>query len=190
MSSTKRQRKDPPSVENVMYYARFLMENDPFKERALLEEDQTFRTLIGCGPLIVLKLWLMLNVNDLVPRGGQLKHLLWTLLYCKTYAKWKTMRTLTKTDPKTLRKWINLFFDAIGELKSHVVGDTHLVLWFCFSNLALFFPFASQIVWKNWKKGDIQNACLVSVNGTDSMILFQGQKVPQSQIQVWIRHPL
>eukprot|EP00977_Amphora_coffeiformis_P014276 scaffold3950_cov138-Amphora_coffeaeformis.AAC.1 len=151
-TTSKRARTEPPSVEDVMYYARFFMEKDPFKHKAPKVEDDAFRAMFGCGPAIVLKLWNLLVEHSLMPRMGQMKHLLWTLMYCKTYAKWKTMQKLTETDPKTLRKWIDLFYESIFELAPKV------------------------IIWKNRKKGDILNDCLVSVDGTDFLVPFHGRK--------------
>ena len=120
-----------------MYFGRFLMENDPFKHRAPREEDKAFRALIGCCPVVVLDLWNKLIEHDALPENGTMLHLLWTLMYSKQYAKWSTMRKLTGTDPKTLRKWIGLFYSAIELLEPVVVSfwgsldsfdDNHLII--------------------------------------------------------------
>jgi hypothetical protein len=42
LKATKRSRVAEPSVVEVMYFARFIMENDPFKARAPMEEDRQF----------------------------------------------------------------------------------------------------------------------------------------------------
>jgi hypothetical protein len=65
----------------------------------------------------VLALWNKLVAADVVPNGGTLHY-----MYAKTYGKWKTMRKLTQTDPKTLRKWINLFWNAVSLVESDVVS--------------------------------------------------------------------
>ena len=118
----KRRREVVPTVDDIMFYARIIMEKDPFKNRAPREEDRKFRALFGCGAHIVLLVWVKLDANDLLPEDGRMIHLLWTLLFYKTYAKWKTMKQLTGADPKTLRKWIRLFRTAIARLESSVVG--------------------------------------------------------------------
>lgn len=123
----KRSREEPPTVEDVMYYARFLMDRDPFKHRAPKVEDDGFRAMFGCGPAVALILWNKLVSHSLLPPGGRMIHLLWTLMYCKTYAKWKTMRKLTNTDPKTIRRWINLFYTSIFELVPEVVSSLLLL---------------------------------------------------------------
>ena len=132
-AATKRPRVVPPTVEDVMYYARFLMENDPFKHRAPAEEERAFRALFGCRAGVVLVLWNKLVNEDLLPKNGQMKHLLWTLAYCKVYGKWKSMRKLTQTNPKTLHKWIELFKKSIELLASDVVS---LNRWLCILDIA------------------------------------------------------
>ena len=117
--ANKRSRVAEPTVVEVMYFARFIMENDPFKQRAPMEEDRQFRALFGCSPSVVLTVWNKLVSFGSVPADGMMKHLLWALMYAKQYAKWQTMRKLTTADPKTLRHWINQFFDAIASLEPH-----------------------------------------------------------------------
>ena len=119
--ASKRSRVTAPTVDDIMYKARFLMENDPFKERAPTEEDQNFRAMFGTGAGIVLILWNLLQFHDVLPNGGTITHLLWMLLYLKTYAKWKTMKKITNVDPKTLRKWIQLFLKSVELLEPFVV---------------------------------------------------------------------
>lgn len=119
--TNKRARTDEPTVNDVLHYGRLVMENDPFKEKAPVEEDKNFRALFGCGPSIVLLLWNMLQEEGVSPPDGSMEKLLWTLMFCKTYPKWKTMRKLTNTDPKTLRKWIDLFVSSIVQLEGQVV---------------------------------------------------------------------
>jgi hypothetical protein len=50
-----------------MFYARIIMERDPFKELAPRDEDRKFRALFGCPAKIVLIVWSKLVANDLVP---------------------------------------------------------------------------------------------------------------------------
>ncbi len=120
----------PPVLQDLMHHARLILENNrPFKmRRASLEEDQSFWALFGCGPKIAFILWNKLVAKtasgSLLPEQAEMKHLLWTLMYCKQwYGKWKTMRKLTNTDPKTLRKWIAVFYEAIAFLEPSVVGS-------------------------------------------------------------------
>ena len=70
----------------------------------------------------MLDLWNKLNGHGVLPENGTMAHLLWTLMYSKQYGKWSTMRKLTGTDPKILRKWIGLFYSAIELLEPVVVS--------------------------------------------------------------------
>ena len=128
-AGTKRQREAEPAVQDVLHYGRLIIHNDPFKDRAPREEDRAFCALFGCGAHIVLIVWNALKFHELTPAGGTMTHLLWTLLYFKTYPSWKTMSKLTNADPKTLRRWIfggndygsNGFAKAISFLEPYVV---------------------------------------------------------------------
>lgn len=134
MTRSKRARAVEASKVDVMHFGRLLMNNDPFKHRAPKEEDRAFRALFGCSAAIVLVLWKKLVAGDLIAEGGRMTHLLWTLMYCKQYGKWPTMRKLTGADPKTLRKWISQFEDAIVLLLPEVVSESSLIaiyLFFC-----------------------------------------------------------
>ena len=119
----KRARVAAPLLQDLMHYARIIMENDPFKQRAPREEERSFRALFGCGPQVALILWTKLSSEHaFLPDDATITHLLWTLMYCgKQYRKWKTMRKLTKADPKTLRKWIAVFYSAIAMMEPFVV---------------------------------------------------------------------
>jgi hypothetical protein len=125
--TSKRARVVPETVENLMYFARFIMEKDPFKERAPKEEEKNFRAMFGCSPDVALIVWYRLKHNDCLPENGTLTHLLWTLMYAKGYPKWSTMRRLTGKDPKTLRYWIGEFRRAIHNLHPLVVSP----IFFC-----------------------------------------------------------
>jgi hypothetical protein len=120
--SSKRRREAQATVEDIMHYGRLVMNNDPFKQHAPREEDSNFRAIFGCRPQVSLVLYNKLVASELLPEGGTMQHMLWTLMYHKTYAKWKTMRKLTKTDPKTLRKWINCFSYSISLLEPEIVS--------------------------------------------------------------------
>jgi hypothetical protein len=44
---------------------------------------RSFRALLGCTPNVILTLWDTLVAFDLIPEGGAMKNLLWTLKYAK-----------------------------------------------------------------------------------------------------------
>ena len=69
-------------------------------------------------------IWMMMESRELIPNDGMIHHLLWTLMFLKSYTKEKTMCTLVGIrDPKTLRKWVWLFIDNLAELESSVVSN-------------------------------------------------------------------
>jgi hypothetical protein len=158
----------------VLHFARLIMAKDPFKHKAPREEGRNFLALFGCRPEIVLELWNRLANGDLIPQNGTMTHLLWTLCFCKTYAKWKTMEKITGHDPKTLRKWIKAFFDNIELLEGDIVSALHAMMFNAGSFMAHIF--VVKILWKNRKKGDILNDCLVSVDCVDFRIPFHGRR--------------
>jgi hypothetical protein len=84
---SKQQRQIPPKGDDVLRYARQIWSWDPDKERSLQTEEIDFREFFGCGVLVCLSLWELLVTNDKVPDGGTIKHLLWTIMFLKVYAK-------------------------------------------------------------------------------------------------------
>jgi hypothetical protein len=65
------------------------MEKDPFKHKAPREEENAFRALFGCSPVVVLMLWYKLSNTNLIPDQGTMTHWLWTLMHCKQYERHK-----------------------------------------------------------------------------------------------------
>lgn len=73
-----------------------------------------FRSLFGTSPLICSIAWTLIQPS--LPDGGEPKHLLWALLFMKTYMTEHAMRVLTGADEKTQRKWIWIFIDLLSSL--------------------------------------------------------------------------
>jgi hypothetical protein len=118
----KRQRYARPSADDILRKGRFIMHDDPFKESAPATEDRHFRALFGCPVDVALHLWLMLVDHDLVPSGATMKHFLWALLFLKVYPTDLPMCRMTKADPKTTRKWVDIILDSIACLEPIVVS--------------------------------------------------------------------
>ena len=90
-------------------------------------ERRGFREFFGTSVEIVCMLWHLLVEHNLLPEGGKLKHLLWTLYFFKVYPKQGPGCAALggsggAIDPKTLRKWVWPFSDAIADLHAHVVS--------------------------------------------------------------------
>ena len=127
-----------------------------------------FREYFGVGPIVAIILWESLYLHDLIPEGGQLIHLLWTLCFLKEYGKTHQMANQAKVDAKTYQKYVWRFIVAISDLEVHVVRFSmihcHIIVSF------LFLKFFLQIKFSNRYAEDEGNDCLVSVDGTDFCI--------------------
>lgn len=122
-SPSKRQRETQPGKEDFHLKANIIMQADPFKERAPRERDRAFRALFGCSDSVAHILWTKLNKLALLPRGGTMTHLLWTLMFLKVYPSEVNMKVLTGgADNKTIRKWVNAFVGSISILCSLLVS--------------------------------------------------------------------
>jgi len=130
----KRQRETRPDTSDVMYYARRIWRrDDPLKAMAPSTEVRDFREFFGCLPTIFLALWNLLYTLDLLPEGGTIEHLLWTLMFMKIYPKRKQMSALCGgVDKDTWAKWVFIFLDAIAYLEPHVVSLLGLFLFILF----------------------------------------------------------
>lgn len=76
--------------------------------------ERRFRSLFGTSPLICSIVWGILKSE--IPPGGEPRHLLWALLFLKTYGTEHTLRVMTKVDEKTQRKWVWLFIELISSI--------------------------------------------------------------------------
>ena len=134
-SGSKRQRTVPPTTEDVMWRARQIWSRDAEKQRAFASEDADFRAFFGCRVEVFLTLWSMLVTTDLLPDGGQLEHLLWTLMFMKLYSGQKAPCSLAGgVDPETFRKWTWLFIDAIAMMEHLVVSVKLCIVCFKFNS--------------------------------------------------------
>ena len=186
---TKRQREAKPDKNDFLFKARIIMRNDPFKECAPKEEEKMFRALFGCSVQVAFKLWNLLQTSRLMPEGGTMTHLLWMCLFIKVYPTEATMKKLTDgADNKTIRKWVFSFIRSVALLEPVLVSFYFTLSkynWFAkslqllsliISNLFCYGHTYVQIKWRDRKKGDIGNDCLVSVDGTDFRIRHAGRK--------------
>ena len=132
MNKAKRMREEPAVADDFMLKARIIMDNDPFKERAPRGIDRSFHALFGCSCVVAYSLWQHLVSNTLVPAGGSMTHLLWSLMFLKVYPTEDALKRLTGgADQKTTRKWIDLFLDAIARLQPTLVRNDIRVSCVC-----------------------------------------------------------
>ena len=112
---------------------RDIMNKFPRPDAAASTEIRAFRETFGTSLLIVSKVWSMLWEEDVLPEGGRPKHLLWALHFLKVYPLQTPGCAAVgasggAVDPKTHRKWVWAFIDAIAELVDEVVSLTHSVV--------------------------------------------------------------
>ena len=94
----------------------------PYKQRPEAEEDRDFREWFGCGANVCILTYNLLIDSGYLPLGGELRHLLWSLLYWKSDGKKRTLAKMCGGISKdTLRKWARLFAEAVSALEGGYV---------------------------------------------------------------------
>jgi hypothetical protein len=93
-----------------------------------MTEARHFREFFGTSMLVVEKVWELLERDSLLPEGGHPKHLLWALHFMKVYPKRSpgclaVGASAGAFDPKTHRKWVWAFIDAVANLIDTVVSN-------------------------------------------------------------------
>jgi hypothetical protein len=93
-----------------------------------------FRKFFGMSVRVVEILWELVVCDKLQPGGGHPEHLLWMLFFMKVYPKqgpgWLVVgASASAVNPKTHRKWVWAFIEAIAELIDVVVSDTTMWGW-------------------------------------------------------------
>jgi hypothetical protein len=96
-------------------------------------EARLFREFFGTSARIVNILWEFLVRDRFLPRGGRPWHLLWALYFMKVYPKQGPGCAVVgashgAVNPKTHRKWVWAFIEAISELVDLVVSFLILLL--------------------------------------------------------------
>ena len=85
-----------------------------------------FRENFGTSPLICSITWSFLVLTSSVPRGGRPEHLLWALMFLKTYATTNVLSSIAKVDEKTVRLWIWRFVEAISYITDQIVSNIYI----------------------------------------------------------------
>lgn len=90
-----------------------------------VEQRRRFHALFGISPAMCCLVWTKLA--DQLQKGTQPMHLLWGLLFLKTYATEEVMCTITQTDRKTFRKWS---WSVVTEISNLDVVSFMVAKWF------------------------------------------------------------
>jgi hypothetical protein len=112
--------------EEIMTIARDMKNRGSRRVGVQVVEDRLVKEYFGVSATIVLVIWNLLDEHDLIPKKGEIKHLLWTLVFLKIYPKQGLVCSLvggTKgaIDPKKFRKWVWKFIFNIELLDKVVV---------------------------------------------------------------------
>lgn len=85
----------------------------PSEDMPLPQQTSRFGSLYGINPLQTFQVWEAMAV----PHKGRPKHLLWALFFLRQYDNTVVLCHLFNVSPKTLRKWLWPFVEAIAALK-------------------------------------------------------------------------
>jgi hypothetical protein len=79
-------------------------------------KERNFKANFGASLQVAYLLWCWLDVNNEGPQGGQVHHMLWTLMFLKVYATYDVLASRVGVHRDTYRKWVWLFLDKIAWL--------------------------------------------------------------------------
>jgi hypothetical protein len=68
-------------------FARDIQNRGSRRVGAKVVEDRLFKEYFGVSATVVLVVWNLLDEHDLIPEKGEIKHLLWTLVFLMIYPK-------------------------------------------------------------------------------------------------------
>lgn len=90
--------------------------------KQLLQEHggRDFNSIFGKTPEVVALTWNLLDLGD---TGAKLKHLLWALMFMKTYSKEPVLASMAKVTRKTFRKWVWIVIFRIADLSGNIVSE-------------------------------------------------------------------
>ncbi len=116
------------AISDFRGITRCLMNRLPRRDgRWSSTEIRLFRKYFGTSERVGELVWELVVSDELRPRGGHQKHLLWALHFLKVYPKQGpgcafVGASYGAVDAKTHRKWVWAFIDAITELLDVVVS--------------------------------------------------------------------
>ena len=126
-ANNKRMRESEPTPEDFILWGKEIQNKSGRSIGSDAMEDRAFCEFFGMTATVVSKIWGMLSQRGTVPIEGTAKHLLWSLYFMRAYPKQSVTCAVVggsagAIDPKTLRKFIWPFIEAIAELTSEVVS--------------------------------------------------------------------
>ena len=104
-------------LEVFLHYGNQLMSRND-----IVDNTRRFQSFFGCTPQVCTIAYNELVENKLVPRGGQPFHLLWALMFLKTYDPYEVLSSIARCNETTYRKWTWKFIIALYYLEDDVVS--------------------------------------------------------------------
>jgi len=93
--------------------------------------QRQFVACFGCTIHIAAMLWCILDVDNLGPDNAKIHHLLWTLMFLKTYETNNILASIFDVDEQTYRKWTWLIIGAIARIDG-IVSISFYCILLCF----------------------------------------------------------
>ena len=123
----KRKKETMVEVEDFYRVGKEMQNRSGTNIGAINNEDRRFRESFGCGAHVALALWLLLIEYTCLPEGGMILHMLWALHFMKVYPRQDGGSSAAggssgAIDPKTWRKYLWPFIEAIAYLEQFLVS--------------------------------------------------------------------
>ena len=105
------------------------------KKRSRKTMVRIFIDHFGMEPEIISSVWMRLNLSPSIkiPKNSKPQHLLWAFLFMKVYSTENVLTGIAGgVDPKSFRKWRNIFIKAVSKLfdQEVCVGCSCLIFHF------------------------------------------------------------
>ena len=84
--------------------------------------NRKFCSWFGANAFICSKIWQHILLLGPLQRGCVPKHLLWSLMYMKSYSHEHVISLIVKADEKTVRKWKWYIIDLVAKISDKVVS--------------------------------------------------------------------
>ena len=108
--------RDVPVQKFNIFANYIILANQPNKKTGVL--DCTFCLFFGTSPKTCASLWKICNF----PSKSRPKHLMWALMFLKSYDTENKLSSLAGVSLKTFQKWIWLIIDEIAKVMHKVVS--------------------------------------------------------------------
>ena len=110
------------TANDFYQFGMSIIAREPSKKN---NNNRTFRSFFGCDPDTVNFVWRAIMArHGGVIKGSHCQHLLWALLFMKTYATEEVLSSMCSADPKTFRKWTKIYTKEISRLLSQEVRES------------------------------------------------------------------